>query len=74
MNQYVNRKNLMRMITVIGALFAVLTFIATAMSGCLVFKMIRCFDTAHRALPKVEKAAQLYIEDSTRRKEQSTRE
>ncbi len=69
MYQHLNHKNLMRVFAVIAALSAVLTFIATAMSGWLIFKMIRYLDTAQRAMPKVEKAAQLYIDDSTRRNE-----
>lgn len=74
MKHHLNRKNLMRIIAVIGALSAVLTFIATAMSGWLICKMVRYLNTAQRTLPKVERAAQIYLDDSARRREQNSDE
>ena len=72
--QYLNRKNLMRIITAVGAVSAVLTLIASAMSGWMIFKLVRYLDSAQKALPKMGKAAELYIEDSTKRKEFSEEE
>lgn len=61
-----NHKNLTRLITAFGVLSAVLTLIASAMSGWLIFKLVRYVDRSQKALPKVEKAAQLYIENNTK--------
>lgn len=48
---------------VVGTVTGVVTVIFSALSGLLVFKLIRYLDTAQRALPKMEKAAQLYIDN-----------
>jgi len=60
-----------KIITAIGAILTALTFLASALSGLLIFKLIRYLDTAQKALPKIEKAAQLYIENNTKAKEKN---
>ncbi len=59
----------MKVIGIAGTLITVVTVILTAMSGLLVFKLVRYLDAAQRALPKMEKAAQLYIENQKAQKE-----
>ena len=64
-----NQSKLMKSIAVIGTITTVLTIIASALSGLLIFKLIRYLDTAQKALPKIEKASQLYINNNTQQKE-----
>lgn len=59
----------MKIIGIAGTLITVVTVILTAMSGLLVFKLVRYLDTAQKALPKIEKASQLYIENQKAQKE-----
>jgi len=59
-----------KIIAAIGAILAALTFLASALSGMLIFKLIRYLNTAQKALPKIEKAAQLYLESNTNSKKE----
>ena len=56
---------LIKIFAVVGTVTGVLTVILSALSGLLIFKLVRYLDTAQRALPKMEKAAQLYIEKNS---------
>ncbi len=67
---HVNLKALVRIITIIGAILTVLTLIASAISGWLIFKWIRYLDAARKAMPKMEKAADLYMEDRANKTKQ----
>lgn len=71
---FTNGKNLMRLITAACAVCAVLTFIASAMSGWMIFKLFRYLDTAQKVMPKMGKAAELYIQDSSKQKLQNEKE
>ncbi|HEX2986050.1 MAG TPA: hypothetical protein VHO71_04470 [Caproiciproducens sp.] len=59
-----NNKRTAGIIRTIGAVAAVAAFFSTVMSGMLVFKFIRYLNTAQRALPKMQKAAEVYMENS----------
>jgi hypothetical protein len=55
----------MKLFAVIGTITGIVTVILSALSGLLIFKLVRYLDTAQRALPKMEKAAQLYVEKNS---------
>lgn len=69
-----NRKNLTRLITAVSAVCAVLTFIASAMSGWIIFKLFHYLDTAQKVMPKMGKAAELYIQDNSKQKLQNEKD
>ena len=60
-----NKAKLMKVIAVISTVSIILAVIASIFNNLLIIKLIRYLDTAQKALPKIEKASQLYIENNT---------
>lgn len=58
-----NTKNIVRLFSIIGAVSGMVTLVASIMSGWLIFKLVRYLKAAQKALPRLEKAAALYIEN-----------
>lgn len=62
-----NSKSIARILSIIGFVLGVLSLITTVLSGMLLYKLVRYLNTAQRALPKMEKAASLYIQNSEKK-------
>ncbi|MCY1713150.1 hypothetical protein [Caproiciproducens galactitolivorans] len=58
--QRIRNSKWMKAATAAGAITAALTVALTVYSGYFVVKLLRCVDTAQKALPEMEKAARLY--------------
>jgi hypothetical protein len=61
----ISKGKLIKCITAISVLLSVVSLLFTAISGCLLFKLIRYINTAQKAVPTMEKAAQLYLEKNS---------
>lgn len=66
-DQY-NKSKIMKVAGIIGIVSAIITALVSAFSGYLFVKLFRYISTAQKALPKMEKAAQLYIQNNTKTK------
>lgn len=58
--QKIHHSKWMKTVAAAGMVTAALTVAFTVYSGCLAVKLLRCVDTAQKALPEMEKAARLY--------------
>ena len=61
----ITKGKLIKCITAISVLLSVVSLLFTAISGCLLFKLIRYINTAQKAMPTMEKAAQLYLKKNS---------
>jgi high-affinity nickel permease len=57
---------IMRSIKIAGAVSAFILLVTSIINGCLLVKLYRCLTSAQRAISKVNKAAEIYIESSTK--------
>lgn len=60
-----NPKDALELATDAAAVLSCAALALTVCSGYYVIKMIRCMNAAQRALPVMEKAAKLYIQEHT---------
>ncbi len=68
------KSRLTKIVAIIGMVSTILTVIVSAFSGYFIVKLFRYINTAQKALPKMEKAAQLYIENNTKVKPENKAE
>lgn len=61
----ISKGKLIKCITAISVLLSIVSLLFTAISGCLLFKLIRYINTAQKAVPTIEKAAQLYLKKNS---------
>jgi len=66
-DQY-SKSKIMKIIGIIGIISAIITALVSAFSGYLFVKLFRFISTAQKALPRIDKAAQLYIQNNTKTK------
>ena len=66
-DQY-SKSKIMKVVGIIGIVSTIITALVSAFSGYLFVKLFRYISTAQKALPKIEKAAQLYIQNNTKAK------
>jgi hypothetical protein len=60
-----SKSKLIKCITVVSILLSVVSLAFTAISGCFLVKLFRYINTAQKAVPTMEKAAQLYLEKNS---------
>jgi hypothetical protein len=58
-----NQLKMKRIIKAVGIVSGVIIVLTSVLNGCLMVKLFRCIDSAQKALSKVDKAAELYIEE-----------
>jgi hypothetical protein len=59
-----NQLKMKRIIKAVGIVSGVIIVLTSVLNGCLMVKLFRCIDSAQKALSKVDKAAELYIEEN----------
>lgn len=57
---------IMKTIKMAGIASAVILFVTSIMNACLLVKLFRCLTCAQEAISKIDKAANIYIENSTK--------
>jgi len=59
----IRKSKLIKCVTAISILLSVVSLAFTAVCGCFLFKLFRYINTAQKAVPTIEEAAQLYIDN-----------